>query len=193
MTTNQITSLSLLDQLQEPDNNAAWEIFLAIYRPFIRRQLLIAGIAQSDVDDLVQESVAEMLVALPRFHHNGNTGAFRKWLKTIVVRRAYRLLNKYQQLQLAKNEIGLTVEQFDQSFQHRLDREHDEYVVRCLLDLIRPEFTETTWIAFEMQVIDGKRAAEVADCLGSTPNSALICKSRILRRLRNLAKGLVEC
>ena len=142
---------------------------------------------------MLQESLADMVVGLPRFHHNGHTGAFRKWMKTIIVRKAYRLLEKRNKLKSARNEFRLNVEQFDHSFQQMLDREHDQYVVNRLLELIRPEFTETTWIAFELQVLDGKKAAEVAEQLGTTSNSALICKSRVMRRLRKLAKGLVEC
>ena len=42
-------------------------------------------IRPSDVDDLVQEVLAVVLRELPQFEHNGRTGAFRRWLRTILL------------------------------------------------------------------------------------------------------------
>ncbi len=193
METNQLTSLSLLDRLQQPDNDRDWEMFLSIYRPFIRKHLLRSGIHQTDVDDVLQESLAEMLIALPKFQHNGNTGAFRKWIKTIVVRKSYRVLQQHAKTKYAHLQASEQIEQFDQSLEQMMEREHDQHIVNCLLKMIRPEFTETAWSAFELQVLGGKKAAEVAELLGGTTNSVLLAKSRVMRRLRKLGQGIVEC
>ena len=72
------------------------------------------------------------------------------------------------------------------------NREHDEYVTRRLLELIEPEVTPPSWLAFRRQVVDGQSAAIVAAELGITPNAALIAKSRVLRRLREEARGLTD-
>ena len=59
--------------------------------------------------------------------------------------------------------------------------------------VIKPsEFTPATWQAFRRQVVDGVKAAAVAAELGITPNAALIAKSRVLRRLRDEARGLTD-
>jgi RNA polymerase sigma-70 factor (ECF subfamily) len=42
-------------------------------------------------------------------------------------------------------------------------------------------------------VLDGRPAADVAAEVGVTPNAALIAKSRVLRRLREEARGLTDC
>lgn len=193
MEINQSTSLSLLDRLQQPDNDCDWELFLSIYRPFLRRQLLRCGVRSRDVDDVLQESLAEMLIALPGFRHNGHVGAFRKWMKTIVARKAHRFQEQHKKNELAQAQFGKSVEQFDDALERIIEREHDTHVIRCLLDTIQPEFTETTWSAFKMQVVDEKKAAEVAEILGRTTNAVLISKSRVLRRLRQLGKGIVGC
>ena len=44
----------------------------------------------------------------------------------------------------------------------------------------------------ERQVQDGQPAAEVAEELGISVNAVLIAKSRVLKRLREKAAGLVD-
>ncbi len=193
MESNQLTSLSLLDRLRQPGNDQDWELFLSIYRPFIRRHLIGSGIRQTDIDDVLQESLADMLVALPRFQHNGRIGAFRKWMKTIVARKAYRTRKQNQKSKPEQLQAIASVESVDSPLEQMMEREHDKHVVDCLLRMIRSEFTETTWTAFEMQVLEEKSASEVSELLGGTINSVLISKSRVLRRLRQLGKGIVDC
>ena len=78
------TSLTLLERLVDKRDEGAWQIFVEIYKPFIARSLLNVGISAPDVEDLTQDCLAKMISTLPRFQHNGRTGAFRKWLRTVV-------------------------------------------------------------------------------------------------------------
>jgi RNA polymerase sigma-70 factor (ECF subfamily) len=52
--------------------------------------------------------------------------------------------------------------------------------------------TPGTWRAFRRQVVDGAAAAAVATELGISVNAALLAKSRVLRRLRDEAGGLLD-
>jgi len=72
------------------------------------------------------------------------------------------------------------------------NREHDEHVLRRLLELVEPEFTSPVWQAFRGVALEGKPAAEVAAELGATVNAVFLAKSRVLRRLRQEARGLVD-
>ena len=71
------------------------------------------------------------------------------------------------------------------------DKEHDEFVLRRLLETIEPEFSPATWHAFQRQTVDGLTASQAAAELGVTANAVLIAKSRVLRRLRQEASGLI--
>ncbi len=190
---NQLTSLSMLDRLQGPEKNRAWEIFVAIYQPFIATQLARAGVRAADIDDLMQESFALMYRALPQFCHNGNAGAFRKWLRTLVVRRALRYLHRRQKAPRDGPLYDQAIASFGATFEHSWEREHDRHLVNRLLEMVRPEFTDTTWTAFQLQVIHGNAARDVSRQLECTVNAALISKSRVLRRLREVGRGLIEC
>jgi RNA polymerase sigma-70 factor (ECF subfamily) len=58
--------------------------------------------------------------------------------------------------------------------------------------LIEPEFTPSTWQAFQAVVIEGRKEADVAASLGLSLNAVFIAKSRVLARLRREIAGLVE-
>src|SRR5262249_35777959 len=72
------------------------------------------------------------------------------------------------------------------------DEQHDRHVTKRLLASIRLEFQPATWRAFERQVQDGQTPSEVAKELRMSVNAVLIAKSRVLKRLREKAAGLVE-
>ena len=73
-----------------------------------------------------------------------------------------------------------------------LDKEHDEFILQRLLELIEPESSPAAWHAFHHQTVDGPSAAQAAAELCVSPNAVLIAKSRILRRLRQEAAGLID-
>jgi RNA polymerase sigma-70 factor (ECF subfamily) len=72
------------------------------------------------------------------------------------------------------------------------EREHDLWVARRLIEMLKGEFEERTWRAFEGVALRGRPAAEVAAELGMTPNAIAIAKSRVLRRLHQEAVGLID-
>jgi RNA polymerase sigma-70 factor, ECF subfamily len=72
------------------------------------------------------------------------------------------------------------------------DREHDEFHAGRAMRTIQGDFAPATWAAFRRQVIDGRPPVEVADELGLTLNAVILAKSRVLKRLREELRGLVE-
>jgi RNA polymerase sigma-70 factor (ECF subfamily) len=57
---------------------------------------------------------------------------------------------------------------------------------------IRAEFQPPTWGAFEAVMLAGESPAAAAARLGVSVNAVLLAKSRILRRLRQEARGLLD-
>jgi RNA polymerase sigma-70 factor (ECF subfamily) len=58
--------------------------------------------------------------------------------------------------------------------------------------MVRNEFTETTWTSFRRVVLECEKPQTVADSLSITMNAVLISKSRILKRLREIGRGLID-
>jgi RNA polymerase sigma-70 factor (ECF subfamily) len=72
------------------------------------------------------------------------------------------------------------------------DEEHDRYVLRCLLEAIELEFEPATVRAFRRVALEGATGAEVAGELGMSLGAIYAARSRVLRRLRELADGLID-
>ena len=88
------TSLSLLDRLRASPDDADWSRLVEVYAPLLRVWLTRAGVQPNDADDLVQEVLLVVHRELPAFQHNQRSGAFRRWLRQIVV---FRLRNFWRE------------------------------------------------------------------------------------------------
>jgi RNA polymerase sigma-70 factor (ECF subfamily) len=191
------TSLTLLEQLCRPGGPAAWERLVDLYGPLLRRWARRYDVQDSDADDLVQEVLLAVVRDLPKFKHNGRPGAFRAWLRQMLV---HRLRDFWRSRQYRPEATGRTdfVERLteladDHSAASRLfDREHDEHVMNRLLRSVEGRFDPKTWRAFRRQVVDGRRADAVAAELGLSLSSVYVAKSRVLNALRQEAENLID-
>lgn len=188
------TPRSLLDQLRSHPDPLAWDRLVALYTPWLRTILQRGGVNTTDQDDLQQEVFAVLARELPQFDHTGRTGAFRSWLKGILVHRLQHH-RRSQQVANARIDRNHDVDAIPERFpelETYWDNEHDRHILRELMNLVEPSFSQSVWRAFQRQVIDGWKAADVAQELGISVNAALLAKSRVLRRLRDEAAGIVD-
>jgi RNA polymerase sigma-70 factor, ECF subfamily len=190
------TSFSLLERLRMRPDADGWRLLVELYLPLIQGWLRRHGVGGPDADDLAQEVLTVVAREVGNFQHNGRTGAFRNWLRTITVHRI-RDFWRARKLRPAVGDEAFArvldeLEDASSSPSVAWDQEHDRHVARRLMELIRPEFGTKTWRAFERTALDGARAAEVAAELRLSVNAVLIAKSRVLQRLRAAARGLVD-
>ena len=189
------TSLSLLAQLQESDEADSWARFARLYTPLITAWLRKYDVQNSDIDDLMQDVFLAVSKDLPRFERRG-PGAFRGWMKGILVNRLRNFWRSRDRrpLAVAGSDIDARLAQLDDPTSQQTqiwNRQHDQIVMRQLLEMVKPQFESTTWKAFCRVALDGQKAQTVADELQISRNSVFLAKSRVLRRLRQEAEGLV--
>ena len=187
------TSASLLERAQarsDPD----WERLVELYTPLLRTWIGRHVAQVDDVNDLVQQVFAVVVARLPEFVYNGRPGAFRHWLRSISANhlRAYWRARRQRTAQAEADAVFDQLEDPASDPSRRWDLEHDSHVARKLLDYVEPEFRPATWQAFRRQVLDEASPEEVAAELGISINAVLIAKSRVLRRLRQEARGLLD-
>jgi RNA polymerase sigma factor (sigma-70 family) len=191
------TSVTLLQRLNDRSDSVAWQRLVDLYAPLIESWLRRQSVSAEDAEDLTQEVLGIVVREVSQFQHNGRVGAFRTWLRTITInclRQSWRSRRvRSQTTRLPSLDSALDqLEDPASDLSRRWDREHDEFVLHRLLDLIEPEFRPATWQAFRRQVLDGAPAEMVAAELGLTINAVLIAKSRVLSHLRRNAEGLVD-
>ena len=191
------TSLSLLDRLRQSPENEDWSRLIEAYSPLLRAWLMRAEVQSADADDLVQEVLLVVHRELPKFEHNQRRGAFRNWLRQIVVHRLRNFWRSHGRLIAAGNDSQLEeqlkqLEDDGSQLSQRWDREHNLAVARKLLELIESRFTESTRLVFRRLVVDGADADTVAAETGLSLNAIFTAKSRVLRELRRLGQGLLD-
>ncbi len=192
------TPVSLLERLGlEPNDAAVWDRLFQLYRPLLERWLDRFALQPADRDDLVQDVLLVLVRELPKFQHSGRQGAFRKWLRLIAVHRCRDRLRagRLRPITLGEAEFARVLEGLeepDSELARRWDEEHNRHVARRLLDLIAAEFEPVTQQAFRRLVLDGSPARTVAVELGISVNAVYIAKSRVLRRLREEIRGLID-
>jgi RNA polymerase sigma-70 factor (ECF subfamily) len=79
------TSRTLLDRLKDRNDAQAWQLWLTVYEPWLRDWLGANRLQPADVDDLLQNILVVVSQKLSAFVHNSRPGAFRAWLRSILV------------------------------------------------------------------------------------------------------------
>ena len=184
------TSLTWLGRLTGSPAEGDWKQLLDVYGPLLAGWLARSGVPAADRDDLIQEVLLVVVRRVSEFDRRG-PGAFRAWLRQITVHR----LRVYWDRRPAGDAAPEALTELTDSsspLSRSWDEEHDRHVVKSLLESLRLKFEPATWRAFERQVQDGAPAAEVAAELGLSVNAVLIAKSRVLQRLREEGRGLLE-
>jgi RNA polymerase sigma-70 factor (ECF subfamily) len=192
-----VTSLSLLEYVQQSPTESGWQRLVGFYTPLIRNWLRRYLLPDQEADDLVQEVLAIVVRKLPEFRRKPQAGAFRRWLRMITVNclRGYWRSQRSQPRVAACEALVKDLDQLEdpQSALSRIwDEEHDDHVARRLLQMIRPRFEAKTWRAFQRVALESIPVDEVAKELGMTPNAVFIAKARVMHMLREEGKGLLD-
>jgi RNA polymerase sigma-70 factor (ECF subfamily) len=190
------TRLSLLARAVG-GSEEAWDRLCALYRPLILDWLRRHGLRPEDCEDLAQEILVAVVKGLPEFSHTGNRGAFRAWMRTITVNRTRNFWKARSGREAASGDSGLLrmlndLEDPDSALSRVWDQQHDEYVIRCLLDMVELEFEPKTVLAFRRLAIDGASGEEVARELSTSVAAVYVAKTRVLKRIRAEAEGLLD-
>jgi RNA polymerase sigma-70 factor (ECF subfamily) len=190
------TSVSLLERLAGSPTDDDWRRLVELYQPLLRAWMARAGVPSSDTDDLIQEVLLVVFREVGAFERRGE-GAFRAWLKTILVHRMRDFFRsqKYRPIATGDSDFLRQLDELespDSTLSQLWDREHDEYVAASLLRRVQGDFAAGTWQAFRRHVLENEPAARVAEELNLSLNSVLLAKSRVLKRLRQELVGFVD-
>lgn len=184
------TSISLLEQARASTSPDAWTALVELYTPLLDAWLTAADLQAADREDLTQRVLEVLVRQLPGFQHNGRTGAFRAWLRSITV----NFLKEFWRGRAspATDSILQQVSDPNGHLSRVWDAQHDKHVYQGLVAIVRREVSESTWQAFHRTTIEDRPAKQVAEELGISVNAVLIARSRVLTRLRTLAAELLE-
>jgi RNA polymerase sigma-70 factor (ECF subfamily) len=182
------TSASLLERLRDAEPEA-WTRFVELYTPLLFSWTRKLGLQEADAADLVQDVLILLFRKLPEFTYDKRQ-SFRGWLRAIT-------LNKWRERRrrsVVPLEDVVTLDDLP-GRDDMAALEEDEYRRRLIaraLALLRPEFSEVTWKAFEQFVLVDRPGEDVAVELGVRVGTVYAAKSRVLSRLRQELAGLLD-
>jgi RNA polymerase sigma-70 factor (ECF subfamily) len=185
------TSVSLLENLRRPGDQAAWNRFTELYAPLLYGWARRLGLQPNDAADLVQDVFAVLVRKLPEFRYDRQR-SFRTWLQTVM-------LNKWRDRQRRPGEkpveangaalhnlaVPDAVEEFGEA-------EYRQTLVKRALQIMKADFQPATWKACWEYVVMDRPAAEVAAELGISVGTVYVAKSRVLNRLRQELRCLLD-
>jgi RNA polymerase sigma-70 factor (ECF subfamily) len=182
------TPASLLERLRRPNPHGAWQEFVQLYTPLLYSWARRAGRQSQDAADLVQDVFVTLLQTLPHFEYDHHK-SFRNWLRTL-------LLNKLRQKHRQQTVVLAGLANGDLPDVAGPDplseTEYREHLVRHALRVMQTDFEPLTWRACWEFLVSGRPAAEVAEELSVSLDVVYAAKSRVLRRLRQELKGLLD-
>ncbi len=181
------TPASLLDRLRKPDDGSAWDRFVELYTPLLYHWTRRLGLQDSDGSDLVQDVFLILWRKLPEFRYD-SARSFHAWLKTVF-------LNRHRSRQRERQPVtsnGTAEVVADDALGPLDDAEYARYLTRQAFRLIEREFPPVHQLAFRAYVLEGRDPAEVAGQLGLAPGTVYGIKSKVLSRLRQELRQLLD-
>jgi RNA polymerase sigma-70 factor (ECF subfamily) len=181
------TNPSLILRIKDPQNAAAWNQLMAIYRPVIYRLARRKGLLHEDAEDLVQGVFISIAKAIDRWEQGEGQPRFRNWLGRITRNAIVNAITRARPDRATGTSSVLqslaSLPQGTESTQ--------SLIVECRLEAIRwaareiqSEFSNATWAIFQSIAIEGRPAPEVAQVFHRTIGSVYAARCRVAARLR---------
>jgi RNA polymerase sigma factor (sigma-70 family) len=184
------TRLSLLLQLKNGANQAAWEEFVAVYSPVIYRFARGRGLQDADAQDLAQNVLSAVADGIQGFKPDKGRARFRTWLCRIASNQTITMFRRRKPDTARGGTTALAVlerQMRDEATELELNYRREAF--RMLARRARMEFEEATWQAFWMTAVEGISVEETARSLGRTVGSIYTARSRIIHRLQEMARA----
>lgn len=183
------TRASLLGRIRDdPNDQAAWEEFVAMYGPRIYQWSRGRGLSAADAQDVTQNVLVKLSKHLANFRYDGSR-SFRGWLHTVtanVLNDYLRSLYRQEDMAAGGSVIASKLDgvaartelkdQFSELFHFELMQE----AIRRVKDRV----SANRWKAFELTAVEELSGAEAAAQMGIPIATIYTSKSQILQQLR---------
>lgn len=182
------TRNSLLIQVRDSADSDAWEQFVAIYRPAVYRLARRNGLQDADAEDLAQRVLVSVSQAIGSWEKDEMRGTFRAWLLRVARNATINVLTRRPR-DSAKGGTSVLTQLDNQQatcdeISELIEDEHRRAAFRWAAEEVRSEFRESSWLSFQLTVIDQLSVDEAADELGKSTGAVYAARSRIMRRLK---------
>jgi RNA polymerase sigma factor (sigma-70 family) len=189
-----LTRASLLVQIRDGSNHAAWQEFVNLYGPVVYGFARKRGLQDADAADLMQDVLRSIASAIGRLDYDRNQGTFRGWLFTITRNKVFNFLSARRirpqgSGDTAANQMLASVPQ-DNGDEESWELEYERRIAAVAMERVKGEFQESTWRAFWLTAVEGVAAADAARQVGISAGAVYVAKSRVLARLKEEVESM---
>jgi RNA polymerase sigma-70 factor (ECF subfamily) len=188
------TRSTLLGRLRrDPNDQAAWNDFVARYEPRILDWSRRWGLQECDAQDVTQSVLLKLSRSMATFVYD-RSRSFRAWLKTITRHAWCDLVAERKRAGIGSGDSRITelletieardglVQQLAEEFRREL---LDEAMAR-----VRPRVAPRTWDAFRLTALEGCSGAAVAAQLQMKVARVYVAKNEIKMMIREEVRRL---
>ena len=182
-----VTQPTLLLQIRDATDEAAWSRFVKIYTPLVFGYCRQRGLQEADASDVSQEVMRTVAMKIGRFDYSSKKGSFRGWLLGVTRNKLFKYFTKLQK-QPTGTDRSTILDRLeatpDASENAAWDEAYQQRLFQWAANEVRSEFTEKTWSAFWQTSVKARPSQEVADELQMSLGAVYIAKSRAIARIR---------
>jgi RNA polymerase sigma factor (sigma-70 family) len=188
------TRQSLLHRLANPDDQQSWQEFHDRYSRLIFGFALKAGLTESEAQEVVQETMIAVAKNLPKFHYDPLVCSFKTWLLNlsrwrVIDQLRKRLPSAHQSPPLDEETARTaTIDRVADPVGSQLDLVWDQEWHATLLEeaiaKVKVRVDGKQWQIFDLYVLKGQSAWDVAKAMGVNPGQVYLAKYRIGSRLK---------
>ncbi len=183
------TRASLLLRVKDPHDESSWREFVEIYKPLLYRYARLRGLTHENAEEVVQDSLTQLVQSMPEFEYSSDKGKFNGWLRRMAN-------NKINDMFKRRRPVSAQTDDFrrpqqseaaaDEIWEEQWQRKHLRY---CLKEVLA-EASPITRQAFELYVVMEQPVEKVTEVLNISADQVYAAKSRITQRLRKRYKEL---
>src|SRR5262245_52632224 len=194
------TRASLLRRLRDCQDQAGWQEFYDRYRDLIWRFALKAGCTETEADDVVQETVISVARKLPQFTYDPARCSFKTWLLNVST---WRVRDQFRKRAPAGRETSAAhsaasagtddtsranpterVTDSADGLEALWEAEWEQALAAAAMQRVKQQANLKDCQMFDLYVLRGQPAREVARALGVSVARVYLAKHRIAPQLR---------
>lgn len=193
-----LTRVTLLTRIRDGQDVVAWREFVQLYGPVVYRFARNRGLQDADAADLMQDVLRSVARNAGKLEYDPKKGTFRGWLYTVTRNKIYNFLSSQRNKPRgsgdtdAQERLEATPARDEEGPDVEWEKEYQRRLTARAMERVRDEFQPATWDAFWQTAVEGVSAADVGVGLKMSPGAVYVAKSRVLARLRDEVKKLME-
>jgi RNA polymerase sigma-70 factor (ECF subfamily) len=188
------TRPSLLVRIRDSADSEAWRLFVGLYGPLVYALGRRFGLQDADAADLTQEVLQSVACAVRSLEYDPRRGSFRGWLYTVA---RNRLLDWQRRRRPVQGSGDPAMQDFLEKqpapdSEASWDQDYERRVFAWAAERVRADFRPSTWQAFWLTAVEGRSTEAAGQHLGMSLGAVQVARSRVLARLKETVRPLLE-